>query len=173
MLFSAHAEVFPPTSSRRRLRHTLLRTRGGISILADVLEAEVCSSPHTRRYFLVVGPFGLRVPLFSAHAEVFPPYSPPKPALTALLRTRGGISIEWAGIHANSLSSPHTRRYFLGTSRYGFTAGLFSAHAEVFPCADRTADFGNALLRTRGGISQPLCSRLGSRGSSPHTRRYF
>ena len=50
-LFSAHAEVFPHDSYQPARYAPLLRTRGGISMLREVLSRNPSSSPHTRRYF--------------------------------------------------------------------------------------------------------------------------
>ena len=55
---------------------SLLRARGGISIITREMHTSTTSSPRTRRYFqntpINVG----HIQLFSAHAEVFPTNSP-------------------------------------------------------------------------------------------------
>ena len=92
-LFSAHAEVFPRWRTKMVGITPLLRTRGGISCVSGDEAVGAVSSPHTRRYFRFTTGHVLPVPLFSAHAEVFP-----SSQLSA---------VKSAG------SSPHTRRYFL------------------------------------------------------------
>ncbi|VFB06052.1 Uncharacterised protein [Corynebacterium striatum] len=54
-------------------------------------------------------------------------------ATDALLRARGGISVDSNhGDHA-TVSSPRTRRYFREKELRVGAFELFSAHAEVFP----------------------------------------
>ena len=90
----------------------LLRARGGISWSRLFGAHRQCSSPRTRRYFLVQAGLPPGASLFSAHAEVFPtPYDAPG-VTRALLRARGGISLR-GGMHMALIrSSPRTRRYF-------------------------------------------------------------
>ena len=91
----------------------------------------------------------------------------------SLLRTRGGISLDWFQLGWGLLTSPHTRRYFHHRHHLGVREGLFSAHAEVFPNLNPNPPRRMTLLRTRGGISK-LQRVLGDgMDSSPHTRRYF
>ena len=111
-LFSAHAEVFPRPGANTGTNPPLLRTRGGISNLANLPRGNLISSPHTRRYFHGSARVKNYASLFSAHAEVFPRLQVDKSEITALLRTRGGISEAIIYIHAARYSSPHTRRYF-------------------------------------------------------------
>ena len=172
-LFSAHAEVFPTPSSSTSTAKTLLRTRGGISYSYG---GRVCgnrSSPHTRRYFQQwLNSPPLRA-LFSAHAEVFPWSAWKSPTTPTLLRTRGGISFVSLSLSPTSVSSPHTRRYFLEREVRQAKRDLFSAHAEVFPNNRLIVQHISTLLRTRGGIScSPQCLPFQG-SSSPHTRRYF
>ena len=113
ILFSAHAEVFPPRLRLFLSLWALLRARGGISMSQAKRMRLASSSPRTRRYFhgCCTGTIFFR--LFSAHAEVFPIFvSGDRPGVS-LLRARGGISDG----HNSSVS----------------TQKLFSAHAEVFP----------------------------------------
>src|SRR5699024_4303808 len=91
-LFSAHAEVFPLFLMVRLDASSLLRTRGGISAGATVLNSSEPSSPHTRRYFLSCLVLWVTPILFSAHAEVFPLHGFTRWRKQPLLRTRGGIS---------------------------------------------------------------------------------
>ena len=71
-LFSAHAEVFPSEQPTAPAYRTLLRARGGISLVSVLLLCHGDSSPRTRRYFPVPHPADAVNNLFSAHAEVFP-----------------------------------------------------------------------------------------------------
>ncbi|BAQ21105.1 hypothetical protein cgR_6043 [Corynebacterium glutamicum R] len=153
ILFSAHAEVFPSCHDRRDHEHPLLRTRGGISTDSSQLHNLISSSPHTRRYFRAESIAKAEEKLFSAHAEVFPAYRERSLALQALLRTRGGISLNSVGIHQRGTSSPHTRRYFRQSAHHLPHRPLFSAHAEVFPMISPLVCHALSLLRTRGGIS--------------------
>ena len=172
-LFSAHAEVFPPHHSANDSKATLLRTRGGISVIVPGIAPAGNSSPHTRRYFQAAGNVGKAAFLFSAHAEVFPWESQKPLRGRSLLRTRGGISDALTPGAYYTASSPHTRRYFLfDTCRRLFKA-LFSAHAEGFPTSAIANLSSKSLLRTRGGISRPRLAIERSSLSSPHTRRYF
>ena len=70
-------------------------------------------------------------------------------------------------------SSPHTRRYFRVPGLANVAAGLFSAHAEVFPGSPLTFGCLKTLLRTCGGISVQGLDGYFRHDSSPHTRRYF
>ena len=70
-------------------------------------------------------------------------------------------------------SSPRTRRYFHVIELFPRPAGLFSAHAEVFPLSPLSRMPSLTLLRARGGISGTKSFSGGSDGSSPRTRRYF
>ena len=153
VLFSAHAEVFPTPLPSDSPRRTLLRTRGGISNIAETVRVAECSSPHTRRYFQLLSNMLAMRMLFSAHAEVFPVLAAVQRAALSLLRTRGGISDTDLGQSVTLPSSPHTRRYFHDGRRYYRVVVLFSAHAEVFPEAGLQQTLQHALLRTRGGIS--------------------
>ena len=131
------------------------------------------SSPHTRRYFRP-GRAPLRLlPLFSAHAEVFPTHHAQHHEHHPLLRTRGGISCKRRLLRDGLRSSPHKRRHFPRITREKLTLRLFSAHAEVFPRWGFVLGVRFALLRTRGGISPSKAQTEAERASSPHTRRYF
>ncbi|SDE07897.1 hypothetical protein SAMN05421878_1026 [Actinobaculum suis] len=198
-----------------KCRMTLLRTRGGISVVGSRRTLTTPSSPHARRYFLDNGFSSATHSLFSARAEVFPRSVPLVIVDPALLRTRGGISRETAksleeagsllrtrggisretaksleeagsllrtrgGISgafsappANSISSPHARRYFQLPLMPHRNLALFSARAEVFPVNVMHRAACSSLLRTRGGISQEYRYFLGRLASSPHARRYF
>ena len=154
MLFSAHAEVFPPLRIPRCRHVPLLRARGGISTLENSAVQARASSPRTRRYFRRLRSDKFRHLLFSAHAEVFP-----RPACrifsrVPLLRARGGISIETNTVDASDISSPRTRRYFRVTESRRVSKPLFSAHAEVFRRGCRATTRRRSLLRARGGISR-------------------
>ena len=173
LLFSAHAEVFPKSGYQNRLIPALLRTRGGISKAGSIRSAVVPSSPHTRRYFPDRRAPLVASPLFSAHAEVFPPRDYRTQGWNPLLRTRGGISYSTGYKDWTTVSSPHTRRYFPGRPRRSLHVLLFSAHAEVFPCQASAGQAYATLLRTRGGISPPGECGYTKRRSSPHTRRHF
>ena len=133
VLFSAHAEVFPPVSIESAASRALLRTRGGISWQVGTGNTLGTSSPHTRRYFLGECPNRYGERLFSAHAEVFPSLLMMALWYMPLLRTRGGISEPPAPRFNVEFSSPHTRRYFHSCHRLSLKCALFSAHAEVFP----------------------------------------
>ena len=172
-LFSAHAEVFPFHSFAPPIANTLLRARGGISIDHHLTAWRICSSPRTRRYFLLNRSARFANVLFSAHAEVFPIAVDGSDLSFALLRARGGISGEGAHPSRQRLSSPRTRRYFLADLVDGQQGQLFSAHAEVFPHRAKNPAFQASLLRARGGIS--TLERLSDNAipSSPRTRRYF
>ncbi len=74
---------------------------------------------------------------------------------------------------AVKLSSPRTRRYFLGEHARRRTLHLFSAHAEVFPRPTTAILTRASLLRARGGISEGPGWITGTLFSSPRTRRYF
>ena len=173
LLFSAHAEVFPPLPPRGVNRDALLRARGGISDPFPGRHGDTHSSPRTRRYF----PGQVRTPeppaLFSAHAEVFPPVAGCLCTMSTLLRARGGISFSLEGRADWTVSSPRTRRYFPSQKRRKGGHGLFSAHAEVFPRPRLKLWLMGPLLRARGGISGivPAFQLVGT--SSPRTRRYF
>ena len=73
----------------------------------------------------------------------------------ALLRARGGISNGQLFVSSRCNSSPRTRRYFLSQGNGPSRGRLFSAHAEVFPDTGRFTSAVDALLRARGGISNP------------------
>ncbi len=111
--------------------------------------------------------------LFSAHAEVFPPFAGITTSKSALLRTRGGISNPAENPYPSRRSSPHTRRYFPHDRTSFLLVVLFSAHAEVFPTSGQDYRLTTTLLRTRGGISHGPLGKYRTRNSSPHTRRYF
>ena len=153
MLFSAHAEVFPPANAEKAVGTTLLRACGGISVFCAGCASAAGSSPRMRRYFLVVSGNDFATLLFSAHAEVFPAHAHRQPARQSLLRACGGISCcagsRWGGVF------------------------LFSAHAEVFPPIRSVRALRWTLLRACGGISgnfEPICQLP---PSSPRMRRYF
>ena len=131
------------------------------------------SSPHTRRYFQLLAVCSPPWLLFSAYAEVFPSICYLSQTTGTLLRIRGGISIAEKITEWINGSSPHTRRYFQPWVVYRTNGKLFSAYAEVFPCARKGACPSKTLLRIRGGISNLHCSSLLEISSSPHTRRYF
>ena len=152
-LFSAHAEVFPLLELVTKDDPTLLRARGGISHDRSGLRAGVFSSPRTRRYFLNRAPGSFGAHLFSAHAEVFPLQMRGKISALSLLRARGGISEFKVPLERAMNSSPRTRRYFPHPRRRSPQAGLFSAHAEVFPMMTFRLLSIVSLLRARGGIS--------------------
>ena len=120
---------------------------------APVQETMLDSSPRTRRYFRKSNALFLQLPLFSAHAEVFPLRAAAVSEVLALLRARGGISEGYEPPVPRELSSPRTRRYFLVTVRFAGRDALFSAHAEGFPVDLFT-------------LHRHACS-------SPRTRRYF
>ena len=113
ILFSAHAEVFPPAMWMIRECGSLLRACGGISEMNQLIRNERISSPRMWRYFRFSRTAPGESSLFSAHAEVFP--NPENGSATL------------------SGSSPRMRSYFRGQDRPLFYAPLFSAHAEVFP----------------------------------------
>ena len=192
-LFSAHAEVFPCVVPPWNVGWALLRARGGISSPYGGSQTTESSSPRTRRYFrAVVWPHSLSL-LFSAHAEVFPPASPPPKTGQSLLRARGGISCRDSDPERKKISSPRTRRYFRpcpgkhsrgslfsahaevfpARRAWRSTSALFSAHAEVFPSSSARCTATRSLLRARGGISGSHGEMARPRGSSPRTRRYF
>src|SRR5699024_6467945 len=173
LLFSAHAEVFPIIFCGDGHYVALLRTRGGISAGATVLNSSEPSSPHTRRYFLSCLVLWVTPILFSAHAEVFPLHGFTRCRKQPLLRTRGGISFTGVSRAFLTDSSPHTRRYFPRPTLDHVPGCLFSAHAEVFPDIRRQHWLDQSLLRTRGGISELAHRCASKRNSSPHTRRYF
>ena len=152
---------------------TLLRIRGGISGTLSGTPTAEGSSPHTRRYFPKIVPISDMLVLFSAYAEVFPSSPSSVSGRKTLLRIRGGISIAEKITEWINGSSPHTRRYFQPWVVYRTNGKLFSAYAEVFPCARKGACPSKTLLRIRGGISNLHCSSLLEISSSPHTRRYF
>ena len=152
-LFSAHAEVFPSLPISPSCPETLLRARGGISTPSPPWPSPPGSSPRTRRYFLESPAAYSRYPLFSAHAEVFPPPRSECPSSSTLLRARGGISNLGRVPGSTPISSPRTRRYF-----------------RVLRPAERDV---RALLRARGGISTRPSPVAVPSGSSPRTRRYF
>ena len=152
---------------------SLLRTRGGISKIITGIFWLIISSPHTRRYFLVLSTELKLKRLFSAHAEVFPHIKAGRPGARPLLRTRGGISIMLIMSQMPTASSPHTRRYFQEIDMENDPEVLFSAHAEVFPWYRRQFSDMTPLLRTRGGISTRAAMYAQPCLSSPHTRRYF
>ena len=172
-LFSAHAEVFPGQLIIDIVDKSLLRTRGGISNQPVITRTAQHSSPHTRRYFQRISHKPADNNLFSAHAEVFPKKSGIGSPAISLLRTRGGISGVTYQRRLVPLSSPHTRRYFLLCELPALLGCLFSAHAEVFPDTGSVLRLGQALLRTRGGISRFHRHPSLQQRSSPHTRRYF
>ena len=172
-LFSAHAEVFPPSAHAPSHAPTLLRARGGISVAIRDDLRPVLSSPRTRRYFPHVQVSGVGGDLFFAHAEVFPSSSMHSAGVHALLRARGGISPAGTIPRGERYSSPRTRRYFRPGAAPGWCGGLFSAHAEVFPASAGMVWSVIALLRARGGISTPTVVRRRTPRSSPRTRRYF
>ena len=118
LLFSAHAEVFPVSSTLTRNAGSLLRARGGISEEVMDSMAAWSSSPRTRRYFPERSAESYQQELFSAHAEVFPTYYRIQSQDRPLLRARGGISILYPRVIRMRRSSPRTRRYFL------FCAGM-------------------------------------------------
>ena len=132
-LFSAHAEVFPCGGRCRFRLLSLLRIRGGISVMDEQLRGVIYSSPHTRRYFHRHRRETARAQLFSAHAEVFPRPCSATLRPWSLLRTRGGISMSCQLTNVVITSSPHTRRYFPVYYGHPVDNFLFSAHAEVFP----------------------------------------
>ena len=111
-LFSARAEVFPGLMAWSRGSGPLLRTRGGISFGTTGILPRDFSSPHTRRYFPLKADFNTTTALFSAHAEVFPGSGIDISCQMTLLRTRGGISMQYKARRILADSSPHTRRYF-------------------------------------------------------------
>ncbi|SDE07930.1 hypothetical protein SAMN05421878_1027 [Actinobaculum suis] len=156
-----------------RVLETLLRTRGGISVLAKPVQVARSSSPHARRYFRLPALPGKYIPLFSARAEVFPFTGLARQVHSALLRTRGGISSLKTALDRCCVSSPHARRYFPVKLFYGPIAMLFSARAEVFPVMVYQHSGRDPLLRTRGGISLPSKPAADHHHSSPHARRYF
>ena len=154
-------------------RFSLLRARGGISPVELVTLADFDSSPRTRRYFRrMPGPCRILV-LFSAHAEVFPTPKRPPRRDAALLRARGGISLDAEKTSGCVCSSPRTRRYFRHDPQAAMLLGLFSAHAEVFPSECPSCWLPTSLLRARGGISIGTPRELSAHPSSPRTRRYF
>ena len=132
-LFSAHAEVFPIGARSTTRSATLLRARGGISIIDNEYISGYISSPRTRRYFRHKTSRQSIHALFSAHAEVFPTHLRLRPTTSALLRARGGISIGDVTGSSRPPSSPRTRRYFRRVITRSRNVRLFSAHAEVFP----------------------------------------
>ncbi|HAT1548817.1 TPA: hypothetical protein I8X58_001906 [Corynebacterium striatum] len=172
-LFSAHAEVFPIHDHFHTLSESLLRARGGISGGGKRSKHKINSSPRTRRYFLRQRLRAAGQRLFSAHAEVFPLTSGVYYYRLALLRARGGISIDHLKHYSNDDSSPRTRRYFHLPPVFTTTGLLFSAHAEVFPIPTAFTAAAPALLRARGGISLEKLPGLIPLDSSPRTRRYF
>ena len=172
-LFSAHAEVFPPTRVWFPHRSTLLRARGGISHHDHPERPRHHSSPRTRRYFPVRQTHGYLHSLFSAHAEVFPSLVRRGARSPPLLRARGGISLLTRGDDGEGDSSPRTRRYFLRPGASPRRRRLFSAHAEVFPCRTYSTRSSPPLLRARGGISHVIPIEEAARISSPRTWRYF
>ncbi len=111
-LFSAHAEVFPPSRASSVTTTSLLRARGGISDREALAEYIAHSSPRTRRYFRLPLQGRRLEELFSAHAEVFPSAEALGLNMDALLRARGGISGCDVFSFLVGVSSPRTRRYF-------------------------------------------------------------
>ena len=71
-LFPAHAGVFPRNRQARTTHSALPRARGGISVYVTNRVPTGNSSPRTRGYFLMRYLLTTRLPLFPAHAGVFP-----------------------------------------------------------------------------------------------------
>ena len=131
-VFSARAEVFPPTPHTYPLTGCLLRTRGGVPVAETLTQVNLESSPHARR---CSGPrrCSSRHPrVFSARAEVFPSSPPSQPRSPRLLRTRGGVPKNKATSGSPLASSPHARRCSLLQHVVGDDNAVFSARAEVF-----------------------------------------
>ena len=151
-LFSAHAEVFPPTGCRappstallracggiskppvsQGYHHALLRACGGISAFLHIMRFFLLSSPRMRRYFQNLHDRSVQFVLFSVHAEVFPSLSDSYLQAVSLLRACGGISTHRLPSPTIDGSSPRMRRYFRVLARSRRPRRLFSAHAEVF-----------------------------------------
>ena len=172
-LFPAHAGVFPLRHDHSPAFSALPRARGGISTRTGLTGQTLHSSPRTRGYFQRA----LRSPampiLFPAHAGVFPPRSPARLCAGPLPRARGGISAAPITTPACVHSSPRTRGYFRSSRRKSSSAGLFPAHAGVFPELTSYGGLKVTLPRARGGISRQLCGGAALICSSPRTRGYF
>ena len=133
VLFSARAEVIPPSRDLAALSKPLLRTRGGHSAYDSARRDIAISSPHARRSFRYGARRKHQGPLFSARAEVIPPGPSSTATNGTRLRTRGGHSDPRPVEASEGDSSPHARRSFCGSGSGWSSAGLFSARAEVIP----------------------------------------
>ena len=92
VVFPAHAGVFPFTSGDSLTPLGLPRARGGVSLPLSIRLAEQGSSPRTRGCFPDRMDRNRGVPVFPAHAGVFPCVRTTPPSDLGLPRARGGVS---------------------------------------------------------------------------------
>ena len=174
-LFSAYAEVFlPDTTSNFGLRPFLCLRRGVskaflklllltalFSAYAEVFPRSALSrsacinfSLPTQRCFRFGGVLEFSFPLFSAYAEVFPRRGARISAGKAFLCLRRGVSeAHMTQIIEKTFSLP-TQRCFYRQLHRSRCHALFSAYAEVFPCAGVDDAIHCPFLCLRRGVSR-------------------
>ena len=153
-LFSAYAEVFPPSKHHRRLILPFLCLRRGVSVyLYQERGARHFSLP-TQRCFRNSETRSLQADLFSAYAEVFPNpnglFSQPH----AFLCLRRGVSELGSILENLELFSLPTQRCFLFTRKVNERRRLFSAYAEVFLPRAQKRPVPHPFLCLRRGVSR-------------------
>ena len=132
-LFSAYAEVFPPSKHHRRLILPFLCLRRGVSVyLYQERGARHFSLPTQRCFLRRTGRPRFRR-LFSAYAEVFPNPSGLFSQPHAFLCLRRGVSEKEARLYRYRNFSLPTQRCFQRIGVEVRVICLFSAYAEVFP----------------------------------------
>ena len=151
-VFSTSVEVFPLQMSKRKLSHSLLHVRGGVSTCARCQRQDDKSSPRPWRCFRRRTHQHRPDRVFSTSVEVFlARWMRPGTSL-CLLHVRGGVSRFSKASCANRVSSPRPWRCFCPRSPDPPRQKVFSTSVEVFPAATVTESTGCGLLHVRGGV---------------------
>ena len=111
-VFSAQAEVFPPSLVAKLLICCFLRASGGVSFSNQLSFCQPWFSPRKRRCFRISLSSLCACFVFSAQAEVFPKPNEGKLLPVGFLRASGGVSAAGTSRFLHRGFSPRKRRCF-------------------------------------------------------------